>query len=358
MLSLWPLSAAAQAAVLIGLHTVAGNAVAGNDNEGINPPSYRTVLITFKGGKAQLAADIPDLIVPRKDGFWRVGSLHKGPYGGGYQEFIYVSPVRAAPHAVGEYHPPNPDYQGCDRTDQATIEFANPELMSVSYMHAVCGSLELQNGRATYTLDDPERPLDIKKLLGPAAWAALQKADAGAKASDDRLEDCPGLSPPSSTNWGIERSSQLPGSFNKDWILVGDFDSPHVCNDGYSYEIKFPIPESFIGKQYKEGAHLSLSKSASAKQNGINSNEAVLTPMGDFLIDFSPSYDPIKVFRVNGLSLGNAPVLSLSGGSTGEFNVVLLQWAIGKHVGQWESELKAIASSPLKEPILSVGAQQ
>jgi hypothetical protein len=63
----WIPHAPAQSAVLIGLHLNAWD-----DNKGTHPPSYRTFLITFRDGKAQLAADVPELIVPRKDSFWRV----------------------------------------------------------------------------------------------------------------------------------------------------------------------------------------------------------------------------------------------------------------------------------------------
>ena len=76
ILSLWIPQAPAQSAVLIGLHVNTRD-----DGNGKQPSSYRTFLITFRDGKAQLAADLPDLIVPRKDGFWRVGTLHKGPPG-------------------------------------------------------------------------------------------------------------------------------------------------------------------------------------------------------------------------------------------------------------------------------------
>ena len=121
-LLLWiPYAPAAQSAVLIGLHVEVQD-----DGNGPPPSSYRTLLITFRYGKAQLAADLPDLIVPRKDGFWRVGTLHKGPPGKYQaQDFVYAAPARAVPHATGEYHPANPDWN-CSETDQATIEFVSP----------------------------------------------------------------------------------------------------------------------------------------------------------------------------------------------------------------------------------------
>ncbi len=130
ILSLWIAHAPAQSAALIGLHVFDAD----NGTEKQQQASYRTFLITFRDGKAQLAADVPDLIVPRKDGFWRVGTLHKGPPGEFMgQEFVYAGPARSVPRAEGEYHPENPDWN-CSETDRATIEFVNPDLLSVSYV--------------------------------------------------------------------------------------------------------------------------------------------------------------------------------------------------------------------------------
>jgi hypothetical protein len=189
ILTLWIPQAPARSAVLRGLHFNAWD-----DNQGMHPPSYRTFLVTFHDGKAQLAADIPDLIVPRKDGFWRVGALHKGPpRDGGYQEFIYASAVRSVPHAVGKYNPEpvpeNPD-SNCSPTNEATIEFVNPDLLSASYLAEPGCSLEVQFQYATYKLDKLEKELDIAAILGPAAWDAEKKTDALAKGEGRQI---PGL---------------------------------------------------------------------------------------------------------------------------------------------------------------------
>ncbi len=250
--------------MLIGLHVNTRD-----DGDGKQPPSYRTFLITFREGKAQLVADLPDLIVPRKDGFWRVGSVHKGPPGKDQgQEFIYAVPARSVPHAVGEYHPENPDWN-CSETDQATVEFVNPDLLSVSYFTEPACSLEVQYQHGTYKLDDLGKELDITAVLGVAAWNAEKKADASAKADDDISPDCVGVSKPDATNWGIERSSRLPGSVVKAWILVSDFNTPHVCRDGDTYEIKFPIPESLTGPTYHADTLSSLLQSKVAHNNYI-----------------------------------------------------------------------------------------
>jgi hypothetical protein len=332
ILSLWITHAPAQSAISIGLHLSDSD-----DGSGMHLRSYRTFLITFRDGNAQLAADIPDLIVPRKDGFWRVGSLHKGPprkYAA--QEFIYAVPARSVPHALGEYHPDNPDWN-CSETDEATIEFVNPDVLSVSYFIEPACSFEVEFQHAIYKLDELEKELDITTVLGVAAWDAEKKADAFAKAQADKSPDCIGISKPDPTNWGIERSGRLPGSESKPWILPGDFNTPHVCGDGDRYEIKFPIPESLTGPTYHASALLSLLESKAAKDDYILPGEALLTPAGDFLVALGHEFshgEPVRVYAMKQQAIEPKPALSVltAASLSSGFNVVMIQWALGKHV--------------------------
>jgi hypothetical protein len=344
--------APAQSAVLIGVHLGAWQ-----DDTGEHLPSYRTFLITFRDGKAQLAADIPDLIVPRKNGFWRVGGVHKGPVGGMYQELIYAAPVGSVPHAIGEYHPENPEWQ-CHETHQATIEFLNPDFVSVSYQTSPACSLETQFRHGTYKLDEPAKALEIAAIFGPDAWDAEKEADALANAHWDH-PDCDGVSKVDSTNWGIERSSGLHGKEAKPWSLVGDFISPHVCGDGDTYEIEFPIPAAITGLTYHPDALPALLKSKLAQDNGIRPNGAFLTPSADFLVGFDAfaNTELVRVFRMKDHALDPKPALSVFTNTNlgWEFNLVMIQWALGKHVAQWESDLKALAATPLPEPVVDIG---
>ena len=338
--------APAQSAVLIGLH------IDDQDQANGQPaPSYRTFLITFRDGKAQLAADLPDLIVPRKDGFWRVGTLHKGPPA---QEFVYAVPVRSVPHAVGEYHPPNPDWN-CSETDQATIEFVTPDLLSVSYFTEPACSLQVEHEHGTYNIDELEKGLDITAVLGASAWDAEKKADAKAKSDHafSDLSNCEGVSTADSSNWGIERSNRLPRSKAKAWVLVSDYNSPHVCGDGGTYEIMFPIPESLTGPAYHADTLLSLLQSKVAKDNNTVPSEAFLTPAGDFLVDLSYG---VRIFAIKQQGIEPRPALSAS--TNLEVNVVMVQWALGKHVSQWESELQLLEKSHFPEPTVAIGNRQ
>jgi hypothetical protein len=348
ILLLWIPHAPAQSAVLIGLHVDASDA--GN---GEHLTSYRTFLITFRDGKTQLAADLSDLIVPRKDGFWRVGTVHKGPPGKyGVQEFVYDVPVRSVPH-VGDYHPDNPDWNYSE-TDQATVEFVNPDLLSISYFTEPACSLQVEYQHRTYKLGDFQE-LEITAVLGAAAWAAEKKADAHAKAEDNKSPECVGISKPDSTNWGIERSGRLPGSKVKSWALVSDFNSPHVCGDGDTYDIKFPIPESLTGPTYHADTLSSLLQSKVAKDNYILPGEALLTPAGDFLVAFGYS-PPVRIFGIKPQGIEPKPALSVP--TNLESNVVMVQWALGKHVREWESELQSLQRTHLPEPTVAIGNRQ
>jgi hypothetical protein len=344
--------ATAQAAVLLGLHIDDLDQAKGQP-----PPSYRTFLITFRDGRAQLVADLPDLIVPRKDGFWRVGTLHKGPPGKYQaQEFVYVAPARSVPHAVGEYHPPNPDWS-CSETDQATIEFVNPDLLSVSYFREPACSLEVEYQHGTYRINELAKELDITPVLGASAWDAEKQADAKAKSDHafSDLSNCEGVSRADSSNWGIRRASRLPRGEAKPWVLVGDYSSPHVCGDGQAYEIKFPVPESLTGPAYHASTLVSLLKSKVAEDNHILPGQALLTPGGDFLVAFGYS-PPVRIFVIKQQRIEPKPALSAP--TNLESNVVMVQWALGKHVREWESELQSLQKTLLPEPIVVTGTPQ
>jgi hypothetical protein len=331
---------AAQTALLIGVRLSDST-----DNTQPHPSGYRTFLITFRDAKAQIAADLPDLIVPRKNGFWRAGILSKGAQG-----FVYAAPVQSVPRALGEYHPPNPEWS-CSDNDESAIEFVNPDLISVFYFHEPACSLEEEMQHTTYGLDRLGLPLDIADVLGPAAWAAERKADSEAK-SGKGLQDCVIVSKADAENWAIEGRGRIPhSSAAGPWTLVGNYNAQHVCNGGGNYEIKFPVPRSITGAEYHADLLAAILKSDTAKKNGIRANDCLLTPDGDFLIE-----PPFSVFQVENHTIQTKPAFSVptSVQTSVEINVVMIQWAMGKHVAEWESELKAIAATKLPEPVVDI----
>jgi hypothetical protein len=362
ILTLWISQAPAQSAVLIGLHRNAWD-----DNQGMHPSSYRTFLVTFHNGKAQLAADIPDLIVPRKDAFWRVGALHKGPpRDGGYQEFIYASAVRSVPHAVGKYNPEpvpeNPD-SNCSPTNEATIEFVNPDLLSASYLTEPGCSLEVQFQHATYKPDELEKEPDIAAILGPAAWDAEKKAGALAKVKADKS---PTASESQNRTPQIAASSALAGCLEAR-PKHGVSSAPSIHRTFVVTAIRMRSSSPFQNLSPDPPTTrvlcLSLLKSKVAKDNYILPGEAVLTPAGDFLMASGHEFsygEAVRVYALKQQAIEPGPALSvLTSTSLGSgFNVAMVQWALGKHVPEWESELQSLRATHLPEPVVATGDPQ
>jgi len=301
-----------------------------SETEKWNPTSYRTLLITFRDGKARLAADIPFLIVPRKDGFWRLGVVHNGTTND-YEETAYAVPVFSDPPAPA--HSENgkgrdDDDENCASSDDVTITFVNPEVVSVEHHSASnCGmhpSGELDYG--TYRIDDLKTPLEITAVLGLGAAVAQARSAPEQHPSDD----CGVLDPPDSSNWGIK---WLPG----EWTVLSVYSVSQVCGGDHSYEVKFTPPASVVGSV---STLASRSRAAMAKKLSYLQRDSVLTPSGDFLITFG---NPIEVFRVSGQQLSAVPVLSIKNEGNGA-SPVMVQWALRKYVIKWEGAVNEIGA--------------
>jgi hypothetical protein len=291
------------------------------------PTSYRTLLVTFRDGKARLAADVPALIVPRKDGFWRLGVLQKG----NDDESIYAIPALSKPPV------PSPAASrdrgdldsDCELSSAETIEFVNPEIVSVEDQEeSSCGmhpSHTLLYG--TYRIDDLKTALEITTVLGAAAGVAQTRS----APEPDPGDDCGVLDPPDSRNWGIKWS---PGK----WSVLSVYSTSQACGGDHSYEVKFTPPAPVVGSVStlapRTGA--AMAKKLSSLQRG-----SVLTPSGDFLITFG---NPIEIFRVDAQPLSAAPVRSIASAENSAFPV-MVQWALGKHVIQWEAALNQIGAT-------------
>jgi hypothetical protein len=291
------------------------------------PTSYRTLLITFRDGKVRLAADVPALIVPRKDGFWRLGVLQKG----NDDESIYAIPAFSKPPVPSpavsrDRGDPDGD---CALSSDETIEFVNPEIVSVEDQEeSNCGmhpSHTLRYG--TYRIDDLKTSLDITTVLGAAAGVAQTK---GAPEPDPG-DSCGVLDPPDSRTWGIKWT---PGK----WTVLSVYSTSQACGGDHSYEVKFTPPASVVGSVPTVS---SRTGAAMAKKLSSLQRDSVMTPAGDFLITFG---NPIEIFRVNGQQPSAAPVLSIANAENGA-SPAMVQWALGKHVIQWEAALNEIGAT-------------
>lgn len=90
-----------------------------------------------------------------------------------------------------------------------------------------------------------------------------------------------------------------------------------------------------------------------AKDNNIVPTEALLTPAGDFLVDLTYG---VRIFAIK--QQGIEPKLVLSAATNLESNVVMVQWALGKHTREWESELQSLQQTHLPEATVAIGSRQ
>ncbi len=319
---------AGQAAVLIGLQRGAYD-----EGEKWHPPGYRTLLISFRDGKAQLVADIPALIVPRKDGFWRLGVLHDGSENN-YLETLYAVPALSTPPTYSQIPEDESialehERTHCSSYEKSTITFVNPEVVSIENNdYSDCG-VHPGGGLfyTTYKIDDLHTRIKINALLGPAALIAQKKS-----VPKPGPEECAPTTPDAS-NWGIYR-------LGAKWVVSSSYTEPQICNGDHEYKVKLTPPASLIGLTYHQ-TQLAL-LAAPVKTNGLGHPDAVLTPAGDFLIYL----DSLEIFSVNAHGLSSAPVLSIENHGA----PVMIQWSFGKYVARWESALKEITAKLPKEP--------
>jgi hypothetical protein len=325
---------AAQTAVLIGLRHDSYS----SDDGKWNPASYSTLLLTLRDGEAQVAANVPALIVPRKDGFWRLGVLHSGT-DSDFEEKEYAipagSPVPAPTGSASTGSQPGDSGTTCSTSSESTIEFASSEIISVKHEdNSDCGVHPAGSiAYATYKIDDLSKPLEIAAVLGRAASGAQIKS-VPAPYSDE----CEILGRPDAKGWGIQWS---PGQ----WVVMSTYSMSHACGGDQAYELNLAAPASLVGSGFGRKALSPPSGSATAKKLVSEQYDLVLAPGRDFLIFFG---NPITVFGVNGQELSAAPVLSAAS-EVRNSTPVMVQWALGKHVTEWESALREIAAKAARE---------
>jgi hypothetical protein len=321
-----------QTAALIGLRH---DAFSSDDGKG-NPIRYSTLLITVRDGRATLAANLPALVVPRKDGFWRVGYL-PGDYGS--DGLPYAIPALSGPPA-----PPKTNGTGhrddseddCSSSSGAVIDFVDPEIISiVDVSESTCGTHPTHTlDHATYRLDDLKKPLDITTVLGDSAKAALLKSFPAAQSEND---ECPPVDDPDTTEWGIKWS---PGN----WILLSKVTRSQACGGDNDYEVDFTVPSPVLGGRFGRHALSPLRDSVLAQKLAAEKFDFALSPAHDVLVFFG---NPIRVFRFEDQRLSASSLLSVSDRSSSL--PVMVQWATGKYVTEWERKLKEIGAKQAKE---------
>ncbi len=336
---------------------------------------YSTVLILHEGLKASVRATLPDIVVPRKDNFWRVGvrtdcQIESEPderrEGGAVKkqenwvEQLYISPIGQAPQVpTAFYDPQTPcpaqlmaDFKkGQDSrqtkekaqyTDQGrfgpcmysmiAIMSVTPSFVSTRY-HGGNFGCETHGfswtDRASVSRLDDGAPVQYSHLLGDDGWQEYNRV---LIESGKDLES-------SGLNCGIHAAEHLDPSDplrTRDigWDLErekGKWAAEALYQPGnalcqYGGRLSLALPKELVGDDVLRPDWASLEMQIKGLKDAFTS------PTGDLVVAVTES--KMEVYALNGQQVGKK-LLALPAD-----RVVMVQWATGKYVKAWASELQ------------------
>jgi len=323
----------------------------------ISPPAYRTLWIARDvNGELTVLATLPELVVPRKDGFWRVGVSQNCIFDDSVKDFpnesllqeVWAAPIGktatmeqsqpCALHKPEDYAPP----YGRSEEDKgkisqcgfalASIHYLSPEMIGISVEEGSSEACEAgRGGRVTekYSVRNFDyRALGFGQLLGPAARDAY--FDALPKHGTNSFgTECGDPSKDDDTGWRVEHKlgswhpylNQSLGYFECTADRPIHFQLPAPVTGDLSTPLDWKLLRSRI----------------------IGISDAYASPNGDMLIAITKS--EIRVFEARRRIPGKL-LLKLSAGE-----IVMAQWATGAHVPDWTTELSNLAKQRLPESI-------
>lgn len=360
--------------------------------EGIEIPSmvqYRTLFIVSDTSGVRVVATLPDLIVPRKTGFWRIGIEHTCQVApdddGGHgnvktQDIAFAVPAQRPPIVELEYPacdsdtakrvgddsyvawPSNPSsYNECGGLDLSFTSVL-PDLVSFS---AIEVDLCLKQGGHNYAEkwvqnpDDPMAPFfetwhvdsipsDTKirfdHLFGPSghdAWVhAVSPVGDGAGGT---CENDPSVM--QQTGWNLEHGQgqwRTAAYVNIDGSCEGIGRPEISVPRSLTHAVSLPIPWSVLAEQL----------------SGIS--DAYFSPASSIVLAVQSAPDPAS----NESHVTSVALFDFSGGKIGRKlldlpagDVVMAEWATGRSVKEWAESLAALQIRGLPAPVLKLKAQ-
>ncbi len=323
-----------------------------DDFSTIHPPSYRTLWIARDAnGELKILATLPELIVPRRDGFWHVGISQRCAIDDSNKDFpiesltqdVWAAPVgKTSP--IGEsgpcpLHKPE-DYAplyGRSEEDKgklaqcgfalASIHYLSPEIMGMSMEEG--GSEACEAGRGgRITKKYSVRHFDYQAIgfgqLGPAARDAYFKA-LPKQGTNSFGTACGDTSNDEDMGWRVEHKSgswrpyahQSLGFFECAADAPIHFQLPAAVTGDVMTPLDWKVIRSRIG----------------------DISDAFASPDGDMLIAITKS--EMRFFEARKGVPGKL-LLTLPAGE-----MVMVQWATGTHVQDWTTELGKLPKQPL-----------
>jgi hypothetical protein len=350
---------AQQSGVLIGVQEAPAQSQDAQTFDELSPPKYKTIWVApDASGQLAVLATIPDLIVPRKDGFWHVGvgqACGYFPDPGGADEgnesmvqAVWRAPVAqagivpvshlCAPRPAGDYAP-SVQVNAQNKITQCGFQlteiwYLSPAVISVKRYSGQSEDCEPRGGH--YSDDsfvveyNSDENLSVGEFLGPDAEAAYRKALPASGKSEDG-DDCDFPSNIDS-GWLIQRRLGR-------WSIAVHQDlGPFGC--AIDAPVRFRLPLSVTSDNSPVPDWKTLQASVKDLQ------DAYVSPAGNRIVIMTSTELQFCEFADGkpGKVLLHIPVQP----------IVMLQWSTGTHVQDWTNQLTELAKHPLPPPKVQV----
>lgn len=327
------------------------------------PAGYETLWIVSDSSRP-IRATIPDLLVPRADGWWRVGTMAICPTGGPpAQEVDVLWRVRAdstpvvteACHELPRGELPLPIYaEDSAAADSAKrelvrcswsniqVKFVSPEHIAIGETTGQTEECEPRGGRwyQSYYLSrfHGDSSLSLNQLVGPGVDSIGRLAITRAAREFSKDDVCVNIV-------GAFDAQELTG-LGDAWYPSRDSGrwTPTLFHQFGTGEcqldanVDVSLPRAFTGHDVLRPPWTVLAK----RVPGLR--DAFASPTGDLVI--AQARDSLFVYLPDGRDLGRR----IAAISFGEREIVMIQWVTARHVARWSKEIIAMVTRGLPTP--------
>lgn len=286
--------------------------------------SYHTLLITKTDTAFTIRSYDDHLLIPRPDGFWRVG-VKRSIYNRWIEDFVWAAP-EDIPRTLAGIQPYNGEY--CEGHRRQAILYANEHYLSLDQRSTgYCEGAAhpwFFNTLAVVPLDSTTHSgLSITEVLGEGAYKAMETAT---QAFFDAIEenenaDTPYIQEPDAANWGIVRKAGH-------WMVIGRLEAAEEIHQGVFKDLKISLSAPNTIRLPIQNTIAQTTKDLLA----TGATDAMLAPDKTWGVTFHPHH--LAIHRIPSASGKNALVVRTIPLPT-DTHAVLIQWIDGAQLHRW-----------------------
>ncbi len=312
---------------------------------------YETMWVTMDGAGIRTRT-IPELLVPRRSGWWRagvaIGCSGQSGEESSVTEVLWTRPVSdtsdvlAPEHCADSTEAPQADsvesevvyrsYGSRDCVvDQHEITFVAPNHIAVRSRSGQTETCEPRGGRSTSNADvthlGSDSSASMTELLGSGGYRLVVSA----VASNEESKSCesPGDAEPGAGLYITRRAGRWrPVAFFRGWMMSCEVEE----------EVNATVLRSVTGPDALSTSWAEIRRAYASATDAFSSpsRDLVFVRVGDSL-------------HVHGVSNGKVGA-KLRAVNVGERSVLMIQWATGAHVARWDGEIAAMLTRGLRTP--------